>query len=86
MHSVARIHQPVYQPVPIERTLDDHAHQLVPMRLQRRLNLPQIVWQPLLQHDPIFLVAHQHDTIVPMQVYAAIFHLGLLRVKVQLPT
>ena len=43
MYPVARIHQPIHQPVPIERTLDNHAHQLVPMRLQCRLNLPQLV-------------------------------------------
>ena len=83
IHPVARIHQPIHQPVPVVRALDDHARQLLPIRLQCRPDLPQIVRQPLLQRDPIFLVNYHHDTIVRVQVYAAIFHLGLLRVKVQ---
>jgi len=46
--------------------------------------LPQFVGQVLVEHDPIFLVTDDHDAIVRMQVCAAIFHLGLLRVKVHL--
>jgi hypothetical protein len=59
-------------------------YQLVLVWLERRKDLHQIVWQPLLQHRPIFPVSYHHNTIVRVQVYAAIFHVGLLQVKVHL--
>ena len=84
MHLVACIHQSVYQPVPVVRALDHHARQIFPMRLQCRSDLPQIVWQPLAEHNPVLFVADDHHRIVRVQVYATIFHVGLRRVKAQL--
>jgi hypothetical protein len=84
MHPVARIHQPVYQPVPVVRALDHHACQIFPMRLQCGADLPQFVGQPLAEHNPVLFVADDHHRIVRVQVYATIFHVGLRRVKVQL--
>src|SRR6516162_2213980 len=54
------------------------------MRLQCRSDLPQIVWQPLAEHDPVLFITDDHHRIVRVQVYATIFHVGLRRVKAQL--
>src|SRR6516164_7908949 len=54
------------------------------MRLQCRSDLPQIVWQPLAEHDPVLIITDDHHRIVRVQVYATIFHVGLRRVKAQL--
>jgi len=84
MHLVAGIHQSVDQPIPVVRTLDHHACQILTMQLQCGANLPQIVGQTLTEHDPVFFVADDHYRIVRVQVYATIFHVGLRRVKAQL--
>jgi hypothetical protein len=84
MHLVAYRHQSVYQPVPVVRTLDHYACQIFPMRLQCGADLPQIVGQPLAEHNPVLFVADNHHRIVRVQAYATIFHVGLRRVKVQL--
>ena len=77
-----RVHEAIDQPVPIICRFDNHADELLTVGLHRPRYLPQIVGQALVEHDPIFLVTDDHDAMVRMQVYAAIFHVGLLRVKV----
>src|ERR1700674_767741 len=81
MHPVPRVHQTIHQEVPIVGALDDHTRKLSTIRLQCRLNLPQVVRQAFLIHDAIFLITDNYDTVVRVQVNSAKLHVGLLRVK-----
>src|ERR1700722_13613777 len=65
------------------RLVDDHTRQFVPIRLKRRRNLRELVWQAFLVHDPVVVVADDYHAVVRMQVYATIVHVGLRRVKVR---
>ena len=47
------------------------------VRLKRRRGLRQLVRQALLVHDPVVLVAEDHHSVVRMQAYATIVHVGL---------
>jgi len=82
VHPVARVHQPIDQPVPIIGGFHDHALHGGPIGLQRSQDKGQIIPQALLIQHLIGVITHNDHTIGGMEIDSRITLHGYLLVKV----
>jgi hypothetical protein len=71
---VARLHEPIDEPVPIIGGFNDHTLHRSPIRLQRRQEEGQVIAEAFLIQHSVRAVDHDQDTIRGMEIDARITH------------